>query len=422
MSLHLPFINSALKLKILIVLTFILGVSQSLLVAQSREDLVRKHITYLASDAMEGRAPGTKGEKMAQEYIVQVFKSYGLKPAGSKKYFQPFDYTERSHAHHAEGKGIERKGTNVIGYLDNKADKTIVIGAHYDHLGNEDGRGSSLAADPNGQIHNGADDNASGVAGLLELARIFSQNNKNENVNFLFMAYSAEEAGLIGSKFYTQNPVKPLNQVLCMLNMDMIGRLRDSTRSLIIGGVGTSPVWIPLVKKLNSEFELKFDTAGMGPSDHASFYLKDIPVLHFFSGTHSDYHKPSDDIEKINFPGEVNILNYIVKVVDSCARIPSIPFTKTKSNERKMTAFKVTLGIMADYSFGGPGVKVDGVSPDKPAEKAGILAGDLIMKIGDYETADIYKYMEALGKFEKGQKTEIEIKRGNSVLKKEVMF
>ncbi len=422
MSLHLPFINSALKLKILIVLTFILGVSQSLLVAQSREDLVRKHITYLASDAMEGRAPGTKGEKMAQEYIVQVFKSYGLKPAGSKKYFQPFDYTERSHAHHAEGKGIERKGTNVIGYLDNKADKTIVIGAHYDHLGNEDGRGSSLAADPSGQIHNGADDNASGVAGLLELARIFSQNNKNENVNFLFMAYSAEEAGLIGSKFYTQNPVKPLNQVLCMLNMDMIGRLRDSTRSLIIGGVGTSPVWIPLVKKLNSEFELKFDTAGMGPSDHASFYLKDIPVLHFFSGTHSDYHKPSDDIEKINFPGEVNILNYIVKVVDSCARIPSIPFTKTKSNERKMTAFKVTLGIMADYSFGGPGVKVDGVSPDKPAEKAGILAGDLIMKIGDYETADIYKYMEALGKFEKGQKTEIEIKRGNSVLKKEVMF
>jgi hypothetical protein len=422
MSLHLPFINSVLKLKILIVLTFILGVSQSLLVAQSREDLVRKHITYLASDAMEGRAPGTKGEKMAQEYIVQVFKSYGLKPAGSKKYFQSFDYTERSHAHHAEGKGIERKGTNVIGYLDNKADKTIVIGAHYDHLGNEDGRGSSLAADPNGQIHNGADDNASGVAGLLELARIFSQNNKNENVNFLFMAYSAEEAGLIGSKFYTQNPVKPLNQVLCMLNMDMIGRLRDSTRSLIIGGVGTSPVWIPLVKKLNSEFELKFDTAGMGPSDHASFYLKDIPVLHFFSGTHSDYHKPSDDIEKINFPGEVNILNYIVKVVDSCARIQSIPFTKTKSNERKMTAFKVTLGIMADYSFGGPGVKVDGVSPEKPAEKAGILAGDMILKIGDFETADIYKYMEALGKFEKGQKTEIEIKRGNSVLKKEVMF
>lgn len=393
-----------------------------MLVAQSKEDLVRKHITYLASDALEGRAPGTKGEKLAQEYIAQAFTSYGLKPAGGKTFFQTFDYTERSHAHHAEEKGIERKGTNVIGFLDNKSDMTIVIGAHYDHLGNEDGRGSSLAADPNGQIHNGADDNASGVAGLLELARIYSQNNVKEKVNFLFMAYSAEEAGLIGSKHYTQNPIKPLNQILCMLNMDMIGRLRDSTKSLIIGGVGTSPNWIPMVKKLNTEFELKFDTTGMGPSDHASFYLKDIPVLHFFSGTHGDYHKPSDDIEKINFPGEVKILNYIVKVVDSCSVHSSIPFTKTKSNERKMTAFKVTLGIMADYSFGGPGVKVDGVSPDKPAEKAGILSGDLIMKIGEYETADIYKYMEALGKFEKGQKTEIEIKRGSTILKKELVF
>lgn len=409
-------------MKFSIISILILGLFQTVLQAQSREDLVRKHITYFASDALEGRAPGTKGEKLAQEYIVQTFTSYGLKPAGSNKFYQPFDYTERSHAHHAEGKGIERKGSNVIGYLDNNAQKTIIIGAHYDHLGNEDGRGSSLASDPNGQIHNGADDNASGVAGLLELARIYSQNQVKEKVNFLFMAYSAEEAGLIGSKYYTQNPVKPLNQVLCMINMDMIGRLRDSSKSLIIGGVGTSPIWIPLVKKLNSEFELKFDTAGMGPSDHASFYLKDIPVLHFFSGTHSDYHKPTDDIEKINFPGEVKILNYIRKVVDSCAGMTSISFTKTKSNERKMTAFKVTLGIMADYSFGGPGVKVDGVSPEKPAEKAGILAGDLILKLGEFETADIYKYMEALGKFEKGQKVEVEIKRGSSVLKKEVIF
>jgi len=399
-----------------------LGTCQSVLVGQSKEDLVRKHITYLASDELEGRAPGTKGEKLAQEYIVQAFSSFGLKPSGSKKYYQTFEYTERSHVHQAEGKGIERKGTNVIGFLDNNANKTIVIGAHYDHLGNEDGRGSSLAADPIGQIHNGADDNASGIAGLLELARIYSQNNVKENVNFLFMAYSAEEAGLIGSKYYTQNPSKPLNQILCMVNMDMIGRFRDSTNSLIIGGVGTSPVWIPLVKKLNTAFELKFDTAGMGPSDHASFYLKDIPVLHFFSGTHSDYHKPSDDVEKINFPGEVKILNYIMKVVDSCTRLSSIPFTKTKSNERKMTTFKVTLGIMADYSFGGPGVKVDGVSPEKPAEKAGILAGDHILKIGEFETNDIYKYMDALGRFEKGQKTEVEIKRGSTILRKEVVF
>ncbi len=390
--------------------------------AQSSETLVRQHITFLASDQLEGRAPGTKGEKLAQEYIVKAFKEYGLKPAGTKKFLQPFEYTERPHAHHAEGKGVQWKGANIVGFLDNGAEKTIVVGAHYDHLGAEDGRGSSLAADPVGKIHNGADDNASGVAGLLELARIYASNDEKEKVNFLFMAFSAEEAGLIGSKHFTNNPTKPMDKVLAMINMDMIGRLRDSSNSLIIGGVGTSPVWIPMVQKLNSNFELKFDTAGMGPSDHASFYLKDKPVLHFFSGTHSDYHKPSDDIEKINFPGEVKIINYIKKIVDSTSKLSSIPFTKTKSNERKMTAFKVTLGIMADYAFGGPGVKVDGVSPGKPAEKAGFQANDLVMKIGEFETNDIYKYMEALGKFEKGQKVIVELKRGGEVLKKEVEF
>jgi hypothetical protein len=391
-------------------------------VAQSSETLVRQHITYLASDQLEGRAPGTKGEKLAQEYIIKAFKEYGLKPAGTKKFLQSFEYTERPHAHHVDGKGVQWKGANVIGYLDNEAEKTIVIGAHYDHLGAEDGRGSSLAAEPVGKIHNGADDNASGVAGLLELARIYALNGEKEKVNFLFMAFSAEEAGLIGSKHFTNNPTKPMEKVLAMMNMDMIGRLRDSTNSLIIGGVGTSPVWIPLAKNLNSGFELKFDTAGMGPSDHASFYLKDKPVLHFFSGTHSDYHKPSDDIEKINFPGEVKIINYIKKVIDSTSKLAIVPFTKTKSNERKMTAFKVTLGIMADYAFGGPGVKVDGVSPGKPAEKAGFLAGDLVLKIGEFETNDIYKYMEALGKFEKGQKVTVELKRGGEVLKKDVEF
>jgi hypothetical protein len=391
-------------------------------IAQSSETLVRQHITYLASDQLEGRAPGTKGEKLAQEYIIKAFKEYGLKPAGTKKFLQSFEYTERPHAHHVDGKGVQWKGANVIGYLDNDAEKTIVIGAHYDHLGAEDGRGSSLAAEPVGKIHNGADDNASGVAGLLELARIYTLNGEKEKVNFLFMAFSAEEAGLIGSKHFTNNPTKPMEKVMAMMNMDMIGRLRDSTNSLIIGGVGTSPVWIPMVKNLNSVFELKFDTAGMGPSDHASFYLKDKPVLHFFSGTHSDYHKPSDDIEKINFPGEVKIINYIKKVIDSTSNLAIVPFTKTKSNERKMTAFKVTLGIMADYAFGGPGVKVDGVSPGKPAEKAGFLAGDLVLKIGEFETNDIYKYMEALGKFEKGQKVTVELKRGGEVLKKDVEF
>jgi Zn-dependent M28 family amino/carboxypeptidase len=390
--------------------------------SQSQEPEIRKHIEYLASDKLEGRAPGTKGEKLAADYIIRAFKKWGLKKAGTKGYLQLFDYTERPHVHHKDGKGIERKGQNIIGLIPNGAEKTLVIGAHYDHLGHEDGRGSSLDANPNGKIHNGADDNASGVAGLLELARIFSQNGVKEPVNLLFIAFSAEEAGLIGSKHFTQNPGMGLEKILCMVNMDMIGRLRDSSQSLIIGGVGTSPVWIPLVQKLNPGFSLKFDTSGMGPSDHASFYLKDIPVLHFFSGTHSDYHKPSDDIEKINFPGEVRIVDFIRKIVDSAATLSTISFSKTKTNERKVSAFKVTLGIMADYSFGGPGVKVDGVSPEKPAEKAGIKTGDFVLQLGAFETTDIYKYMEALGKFSKGEKTKVKLKRGSEILELDIEF
>lgn len=398
------------------------------LAAQANESLVRQHITYLASDLLEGRAPGTKGEKLAMDYIIKEFEALKLKPMGEKKYLQNFSYTEREHAHSEEGKGIAREGTNVIGFLDNKASKTIVIGAHYDHLGHEDGRGSSLDARPEGKIHNGADDNASGVAGLIELARIFSTNAVKEKTNFLFIAFSAEEAGLIGSKHFTKNPSLKLDRILCMINMDMIGRLRDSTNSLIVGGAGTSPTWIPLLKQLNRKekglenFALKFDTSGLGPSDHASFYLKDKPVLHFFSGSHSDYHKPSDDVEKINFPGEVRIINYMAKVIDSTATIGTLAFTKTASKEKTVSTFKVTLGIMPDYSFSGPGVRVDGVSANKPAEKAGLLTGDVILKLGVIEIKDIYSYMDALGKFEKGVKTAVELKRGNDLIHKEVEF
>ena len=405
--------------KLFLLLAFM---STQILLAQVDEKRIKAHITYLAADSLEGRAPGTRGEQLAVQYIEKAFAEYGLKPLGTKGFQQIFEYTERDHVHQKDGNGIPRNGRNVIGFLDNQAEKTLVIGAHFDHLGHEDGRGSSLAADPKGQIHNGADDNASGVAGLLELARIYSANREKEKVNFLFMAFSAEEAGLIGSKYWLENPTLATEKIPAMINMDMIGRLRDSSNSLIVGGVGTSPLWIPLLEKLNPGFALKYDTAGMGPSDHASFYLKDKPVLHFFSGTHSDYHKPTDDVEKINFAGEVKILQYILKVSEYISAQKDIPFTKTKSPERKAAAFKVTLGIMADYAFGGPGVKVDGVSPGKAAEKAGILAGDKVMKLGEHDCRDIYKYMEALGKFKKGDKTIAEIQRGKDLIKKEVEF
>jgi Zn-dependent M28 family amino/carboxypeptidase len=179
-----------------------------------------------------------------------------------------------------------------------------------------DGQGSSLDANPKEKIHNGADDNASGVAGVIELARYFASNNKTENTNFLFACFSGEELGLIGSKFLTENSPVDNGSVTYMINMDMIGRLDPQSRALMIHGTGTSPVWEPLLKKLSPKFSIKTDSSGTGPSDHTSFYLKDIPVLHFFTGAHSDYHKPSDDFEKINYAGEADVLKLIAQIIN----------------------------------------------------------------------------------------------------------
>ncbi len=384
---------------------------------------IKQHIYYLASDKLGGRSPGTKGEKLAQKYIMSEFKKYGLQPKGDKGYLQSFTYHVSRNPHDTvEAKdGVEYKGANVIGYLDNGQPYTIIIGAHYDHLG--DGtRGNSLEANPKGKIHHGADDNASGVAGVLELARIFTSNGVKEKYNLLFMCYSAEEAGLIGSKYYTNHPILPLDKADCMINMDMIGRLNDSTRKVIVYGTGTSNVWEPLLKNTKSDLILKFDSAGVGPSDQTSFYLKDIPVLFFFTGQHSDYHKPTDVADKINYPGEKAVIDLIAQVVDSIQNYPKVAFQKTATKESKSTSFKVTLGIMPDYSYDKEGVRVDGVSDNKPAQKAGLKADDVILQLGEYKVKDIYSYMDALNKYKKGDTTKVIISRGGEKKEFSVTF
>ncbi len=384
---------------------------------------IRTHITYLASDKLKGRAPGTKGEKLAQQYIIKQFTAYNLTPKGSKGFLQAFDYKQSHNPHdtiHTSGKSFT--GHNVVGFLDNGAAKTIVIGAHYDHLGT-DGRGSSLDANPKNKIHNGADDNASGTAGVIELARHYSQNGIKEPVNFLFMCFSAEEAGLIGSKYFTNLPTMDLKTVSCMLNMDMIGRFNDTTNKLLIYGTGTSPVFEPLLKSANTfGFELMLDSSGVGPSDQTSFYLKNIPVLHFFTGQHSDYHKPTDDADKINYPGEVRVLSYMAKLIDSLTQKPDLEFNKTRNKQDTRSSFKVTLGVMPDYAHSGEGLRVDGVTDGKPAAVAGLKQGDIIIKLGDIMVSDIYIYMEALGKFQKGATTNVTFKRGDQTLTVPVTF
>jgi aminopeptidase YwaD len=316
-----------------------------------------------------------------------------------------------------------RTGHNVIAGLDNGSATTVIIGAHYDHLGyGEDG--NSLYRGNEKLIHHGADDNASGVAAMIELARLIKQEKSRKN-NYLFIAFSGEELGLLGSKYFTDHPSCDLKAVNFMLNMDMVGRLNDSTHGLTIGGYGTSPAWGELLNGNTDKnfFKIKFDSSGTGPSDYTSFYRKDIPVLFFFTGIHADYHKPSDDYKKINYPGELEIVKWIYSLLQNLDRRGKLAFTKTREAPAMGSVhFSVTLGIMPDYSFNGNGVRVDGISDGRPAQLAGLKTGDIILRLGDYPVSSLESYMEALSKFKKGDTTKLQFKRGNDLTEAAVQF
>jgi acetylornithine deacetylase/succinyl-diaminopimelate desuccinylase-like protein len=372
---------------------------------------IKRHIDLLASDAFEGRGTATLGEIKAANYIADLFKKSGLKPAGTQgSYFQPFPVMLR-----IEGVAHQMTARNVVGFLDNGAEKTIVVGGHFDHLG-KGYQAGSLSPDSKNYIHNGADDNASGTAGVLELAKYFSSNALKEKHNFLFIGFSGEELGLLGSKYYTENPTVPLNTISAMINMDMIGRLNEE-KGLIISGWGTSPAWGALIPDLAKKQNMKYtiDSSGVGASDHTSFYLKNIPVLQFFTGTHSDYHKIGDDADKINAEGEAKILNLIVDLLMKLDGEKSEPTFLTAGNPHAgatASNFKVTLGVMPDYSFSGKGVKIDGVSKARPADIAGMQPGDVITKLAGKTILTIYDYMEVLADHEKGQQVDAEFLRG----------
>lgn len=384
---------------------------------------LKKDLNYLASDKLEGRGTGLKGCELAADYIAQQFKSIGLLPKGVENgYLKSYTVKVPANPHASvDSAAHEVKSANVIGYIDNQAENTIVIGAHYDHLGmGKDG--NSLDANPLGKIHNGADDNASGVAGVLALANLFQHNKIKEHNNFLFICFSGEELGLYGSKKFCEDPTIDLAKVNFMINMDMIGRL-DSLNRLLVYGVGTAAPFVKLVEEKNSGFKLKLDSSGIGPSDHTSFYLKDIPVLHFFTGQHADYHKPSDDIDKINFKGIQKVLEFISVLIEELDKGPKLTFLKTRNADNENTPkFKVTLGIMPDYVYEGVGVRADGITNGKPASKAGMQKGDIVIKLGDILVKDMQTYMEALSKFKKGDTTKVEVQRGNENVILELTF
>ena len=383
---------------------------------------IKEDIAVLASDAYEGRETGTKGEQEAAEYISKRFKDLGLEPKGTNGFFQTFSFKPKTDPHSevsyvtmAEDSTIT--GTNILGFINNNAEQTIIIGAHYDHLGF--GSEGSLYRGKEKAIHNGADDNASGVAVMLDL--ISKMKNANKSNNYLFMAFSGEEMGLLGSNYFVKNPTIDIKKANYMINMDMVGRLKaDST--LAVYGVGTSPRFKQSLMANNTRFKLIEKESGVGPSDHTSFYLSDIPVLHFFTGQHEDYHKPGDDSDKLNYEGMEAISNYIFDVISDLDKAGKLQFRKTKNESEETPRFKVGLGVIPDYMFDGKGMRIDGVSEDKPTQKAGLQKGDIVIKLGDSTIVDMMSYMRALSVFNEGDSTKVIVDRNGKQIEVDLKF
>lgn len=381
---------------------------------------IKDDVTFLASDSLEGRATGSNGEKIAATYIANRFKDIFIEGKGTDGFFQEFSFKPKTGPH----KEVEFTtnadstitGRNVIGYIDNKAENTIIIGAHYDHLGYGD-EGSLHRGDK--AIHNGADDNASGIAVMLHLANKLMKGNVNNN--YLFMAFTGEEMGLLGSNYFVKNPTIDLKKANYMINMDMVGRLKaDST--LAVYGTGTSPIFRQVLKAHNDHFKLVQRESGVGPSDHTSFYLADIPVLHFFTGQHEDYHKPGDDSEKLNYQGMETISSYIFNVISDLDDNGKLAFRKTKNESEEVPRFKVGLGVIPDYLFDGNGLRIDGISEDRPAQKAGLQKGDIVVKMGDKDVTDMMSYMKALSTYDEGDTTKVVVDRNGEMIAVDIKF
>jgi len=314
---------------------------------------------------------------------------------------------------------------NVIGYLPGSdtllKDEVVVLGAHFDHLG-LGGAGSGSMQPDTVAVHHGADDNASGTAGLLELAKAFAPERASLKRGLVFAFFSGEELGTLGSSFYVKNPPVPLERTASMVNMDMIGRLEG--KMLTVFGTGTSPEWNALLARENSDstFTLKTVPDGFGPSDHAQFYAKDIPVIFFCTGEqHKDYHRPSDTWDKINYPGEERVVRYVYRIVKDIDGEPKRPlFTRTASSAPSAggdtRGFRTTLGIIPDYSGGGDGMKISVVRPGGPADKAGLKAGDVIVSMAGKKIVNIYDYMDMLGRLKGGDRVELVVMRDGKTL------
>ncbi len=375
-------------------------------------------IRYLSDDRLQGRMTGSPGADSAADYLARRFGEIGLQPA-AVGWFQSFTVAKDAPvAQHAHVGGL--RGKNVIGLLPGRdpvlRNETVIVGAHYDHLGL--GGFGSLDPDSTGKVHNGADDNASGAAMLIQIASRLAGAPPARTV--VFIAFSGEELGLLGSAYYARQPIYPLAATIAMINLDMVGRLRD--RRLIVYGSGTAKEFPALLDSLNwyAGFDLKAQGDGYGPSDQSSFYAMGRPVLHIFTDLHEDYHRTTDDWEKINLDGFKRVTNFTVGLVTALANRPS-PLTPSAILPPTVTGSEGTggygayLGTIPDMTDNPGGVRLLGVRAGSPAEKAGLRGDDIITKIGAMDVGDLQAMTEALRSHQPGDTVNIVVRRGDRI-------
>jgi Zn-dependent M28 family amino/carboxypeptidase len=367
--------------------------------AAAATERIDNDIYYLAADAREGRGVGTAGLDSAAHFLAGRFAQIGLEPAGGDGYFQAFeiDPTAPGAAHTNLG------GTavmNVVGAIPGRgalAGQVVVLGAHFDHLGY--GGFGSLDPDSNGVIHNGADDNGSGTAALIESARLLVNRSATSHRTILFVAFTAEEMGLIGSQHYASHPVRPGDSTYAMINFDMVGRLRAD--SLIVIGVGSATEWQELIEASNGRYGLglNWQPDPWGRSDHSSFYAQQIPVVHLFTNVHEDYHRTTDDWHKINTEGIAKIAALAADLAWNLAQRPE-PLTfqdvPPPPPPTAQAGRRASLGTIPDMTESPGGVRLTGVRSDSPAEQAGLQSGDIITQIGEHEVPDLMGLQRAL--------------------------
>ncbi|HET8650521.1 MAG TPA: M28 family peptidase [Gemmatimonadales bacterium] len=376
-------------------------------------------VRYLSDDRLAGRLIGSPGADSAAAYLARRFAQAGLQAAPGGWYQNFVISPDAPAAQHAGVAGAT--GRNVIGLLAGRdprlRDQIVIVGAHYDHLGL--GGFGALDPDSTGRVHNGADDNASGAAALIHIAAQLAASPPARTV--VFIAFSGEEEGLLGSEYYTRHPLYGLDRTVAMINLDMVGRLRNDR--LIVYGTQTAREFPALLDSLDriAAFDLKEQGDGYGPSDQSSFYAAKIPVLHLFTDLHADYHRATDDWDKLNYDGLKRVVDFTAALARTLANRPGqltfvdVPQRAAANGEVLTPGYGAYLGTVPDMSDNPGGVRLTAVRAGSPAEQAGLRANDIITRIGDHPVTDLQAMTDALRSHRPGDVVEIVVRRGSEV-------